>query len=89
MQNLFPKYLSKCPVLLYNKRSHDKVKNKIEDRDIPRSMRNELTYLAKCKGENKGHNPLMNEMEELMNEKIPALISQIHEMRENVQTELK
>jgi len=89
VQNLFSKCLSKLPVLLYNKRSLVKDKNKIEDRDIPRSMRNELTYLAKCKGENKGHNPLMNEMEELMNEKIPALISQIQELRESLQTELK
>jgi hypothetical protein len=89
VQNLFSKCLSKCPGLLYNKRSLDKDKNKIEDRDIPRSMRNELTYLAKCKGENKGPNPLMNEMEELMNEKIPALISQIQELRESLQTELK
>jgi len=89
VQNLFSKCLSKLPVLLYNKRSLVKDKNKIEDRDIPRSMRNELTYLAKCKDENKGHNPLMNEMEELMNEKIPALISQIHELRENLQGELK
>jgi hypothetical protein len=42
--------------------------------------------LAKCKGENKGLNPLKNEMEELMNEKIPALISQIQELRECSQT---
>jgi hypothetical protein len=45
--------------------------------------------LAKCKGENKGLNPLMNETEELMNEKIPTLIFQIQELRESLQTELK
>jgi hypothetical protein len=89
VQNVLSKWLSKCPNLLYSKRSNRKDKNKIEDRDIPRSMRNELTYLAKRKFENKGFNPLMNEMEKLMNEKIPALISQIQEMRECFQPELK
>jgi hypothetical protein len=52
-------------------------------------MRFELTYLAKCKRENNGFNPLMNEMEELMNEKFSALISQIQELREVLQTELE
>jgi len=89
VQNFLSKWLSKCPNLLYTKGSNRKDKNKIEDRDIPRSMRNELTYLAKSKFENKGFNPLMNEMEKLMNEKIPALISQIQELRESLQTELK
>jgi len=87
--NVLSKWFSKCPGLLYRIPSHDRDKNKIEDRDIPRSMRNELTCLAKCKGENKGLNPLMNEMEELINEKIPTLISQIQELREGLQTELK
>jgi hypothetical protein len=87
--NFLSKWLSKCPVKLYNRRSNGEDKNKIEDRDIPRSMRNELTYLAKCKGENKGLDPLMNEMEEMMNEKIPTLISQIQELRKSLQTELK
>jgi len=81
--NVLSKWFSKCPGLLYRIPSHDRDKNKIEDRDIPRSMRNELTCLAKCKGENKGLNPLMNEMEELMNEKIPTLISQIQKLSEN------
>jgi hypothetical protein len=89
VKNVFSRLLSKCPNLFYIKRSNRKDKNKIEDRDIPKSMRNELTYLAKCKFENKGFNPLMNEMEELMNEKIPALISQIQELRGSLQTELK
>ena len=52
-------------------------------------MGNELTCLAKCKSQNKGLDPLMNEMDKLMYEKIPALISQIQEMRESLQTELK
>jgi hypothetical protein len=89
VQNFLSKWLSKYPNLLYSKGSNRKDKNKIKDRDIPRSMRNELTYLAKCKFENKGFNPLMNEMEELMNQKIPALIAQIQELRESLQTELK
>ena len=83
------KWLLKYPVLLYSTHSFGKDKNMIEDRDIPRSMRNELTYLAKCKNENKSFNPFMNEMEEMMNEKIPALISQFQELRESFQTELK
>jgi hypothetical protein len=77
VQKVLNKWLSKCGVQFCKKRSHDKVKNTIEDKDIPTSMRNELIFLAKCKGENKGLNPSMNEMEELMNEKIPALFSQI------------
>jgi hypothetical protein len=89
VQNVFSRLLSKCPNLFYSKRSTVKDTNKIEDRDIPKSMRNELTYLAKCKFENKGFNPLMNKIEELMNEKIPALISQIRELRESLQTETK
>ena len=89
MLNVLSKWFSKCPGLLYRIRSHDRDKNKIEDRDIPRSMRNELAYLAKCKGENKGLNPLMNEMEGLMNEKIPTWISQIQVLGESLQTELK
>ena len=89
VRDILSKWLSIFQIQLYNKPSHGKDKNKIEDRDIPRSMRNELTYLAKCKSENKGFNPLMNEIEELMNEKIPALISQFQELRENFQTELK
>jgi len=67
VQNVLSKWLSKCPGLPYSKHSHGKDKNKIENRDIPRSMRNEFTYLAKCKRENKGLNPLMNEVGELMN----------------------
>jgi hypothetical protein len=89
VQNALSKWFSKCPVQLYIKGSHSRDENKIEDRDIPRSMRNDLTYLARCKGESKGLNPLKNETEELMNEKISALISQIHELRESLQTELK
>ena len=85
VKNVVSKLLSKCPVQLNNKPYHGKDKNVIEDSDIPRSMRNDLTYLAKCKGENKGLNPLMKEMEELMNEKIPALISQIQETRGRLQ----
>jgi hypothetical protein len=88
VQNILSRWLSKCPGLLYSKRSSHKDTNKIEDRDIPRSMRNELTYYAMCKGKNKGLNPLMNEMEKLMNEKIPALISQIQELRESLQNEM-
>jgi hypothetical protein len=83
VQHVVSKWLSKCPFPFHNKPSHSKDKNRIEDRDIPMSMRNELTCLAKCKGENKGLNPLMNEMEELMNEKIPTLISQIQKLSEN------
>ena len=89
VRNVLSKWFSKCPFQLHKKPSNGKDKNKIEDRDIPRSMRNELTCLAKCKGENKGLNPLMNETEELMNEKIPTLIFQIQELRESLQTELK
>jgi len=89
VQNVLSKWLSKCPFQRPKKPTNGKDKNKIEDRDIPRSMRNELTCLAKCKSENKGLNPSMNEMEELMNEKIAALISQIQELRESLQTELK
>jgi hypothetical protein len=85
VQNILTKLLSKFPIQLNIKRSHDKDKNKIEDSDIPMSMRNELTFLAKFKGENKG----LNEMEEVMNEKIPALISQVQKLRESLQTELK
>jgi len=84
VKNVLSKLLSKFPVQL-NKPYHGKDKSVIEDRDIPRSMRNDLTYLAKCKGENKGLNPLMKEMEELMNEKIPSLISQIQETRGRLQ----
>jgi len=89
VRNVLYKWFSNCPFQLHKKPSNVNDKNKIEDRDIPRSMRNELTCLAKCKGENKGLNPLMNEMEELINEKIPTLISQIQELREGLQTELK
>jgi hypothetical protein len=87
--NFLSEWLPKCLVQFCKNLAHctDKNgedKNKIEDRDIPRSMRNELTYLYyKCKGENKGLDPLMNEMEELMNEKIPTLISQIQELRKS------
>ena len=83
------KWLSKFPFHLCNKPSHGNDKIKIAVSDIPRSMGNELTCLAKCKSQNKGLDPLMNEMEKLMDEKIPALISQIQEMRESLQTELK
>jgi hypothetical protein len=85
VQNILTKLLSKFPVELYNKRSHGKDKSKMEDSDIPMSMRNELTFLAKCKCENKG----LKEMAIVMNQKIPALISQIQKLRENLQTELK
>jgi hypothetical protein len=88
VQKVLSRCLSKCPDLLYSKRSAVKDTNKIEDRDIPRSMRNELTYLAKCKEKIKGLNPLVNEMEELINEQIPALISQIQELRESLQKEM-
>jgi len=83
------KWLSKFPFHLCNKPSHGNDKIKIAVSDIPRSMGNELTCLAKCKSQNKGLDPLMNEMDKLMYEKIPALISQIQEMRESLQTELK
>jgi hypothetical protein len=36
-------------------------------------MRNELTYLAKCKRDNNRFNTLMNEVDESMNENISAL----------------
>jgi hypothetical protein len=87
--HVFSKLLSKFPGQLYKKHLYGEDKNKIEDKDIPMYMRNELTYLAQCKSENKGINPLMNEMEELMNVKIPSLISQIQELRGSLQTELK
>jgi len=87
VQYVVSQLLSKCPFRFQKNPSNGNDKSTIEDTDIPTSMRNELTCLAKCKGENKGLNPLMNDMEELMNEKIPALISQIQKLRESLHTE--
>jgi NAD-dependent dihydropyrimidine dehydrogenase PreA subunit len=89
VKNNLPKCFSKFQVQLCNKHPRGKDKNKILDRDIPISMRNELTYLAKCKRDNNRFNTLMNEVDESMNENISALISQIQELRESLQTELK
>jgi hypothetical protein len=89
VKNKLPKCISNLQVQLCNKHPRVKDKNKILDGDIPISMRNELTYLAKCKRNNNGCNPSMNEVDESMNDNISALISQIQELSESLQTELK
>jgi hypothetical protein len=89
VKNNLTKCFSKLQVQLCNKHSRGEDKNTIEGKDIPIAMRNELTYLAKCKFDNNVSNPSMNEMEEPMNEKISALIYQIQELREGLQTEFK
>jgi hypothetical protein len=89
VKNNLTKCFSKLQIQLCNKHSRGDDKNTIEGKDIPIAMRNELTYLAKCKCDNNGSNTSMNDMEEPMNEKISALISQIQELREGLQTEFK
>jgi hypothetical protein len=73
------KFLPKC--FSKGQLEHSKDKITIKKGDIPRSVRTELTYLAKCNGEKKGLNPLINELEEVVKKKISALICQIHDLK--------
>jgi hypothetical protein len=78
-----------CHKELNNKHLNGENKITIEDRHIPRSVRNELVCIAKSKGEKKGFNPSENEMESVVKEKIPVLLRQIQEWRDSLLTELK
>ncbi|GFG40525.1 hypothetical protein Cfor_07545, partial [Coptotermes formosanus] len=65
----------------------DQPKDKIKGPAIPKCLRNELTCLAKCTGEKKKFNPLMNGMEAVVKEKMSALICQIEDLKESLMSE--